>query len=135
MADTFKFELVTPTRVLLEDEILETVLPGTEGELGVMAGHDPLMTGLATGIVSVRSPGGTDRFFVSEGYVEITGDRVLMLAEVAEHAKEIDTERALAAKERAQERLKPPLADDLDALRAEMALKRALYRLQLAEKS
>jgi F-type H+-transporting ATPase subunit epsilon len=135
MADKFRLDLITPTRVLLEEEeVEETVLPGTEGEIGVMAGHDPLMICLTTGIMGVRRGQTTDLFFVDGGYVEVTFDRVIVLAELAERPEEIDVERARTARERAEERLGPPAAtEDLDVARAEAALKRALYRLQLAE--
>ena len=134
MAEKFKLELLTPTRVLIQDEVEEVVVPGAEGELGIFAGHDPMMTALDMGIFRVVRGGKADTYFVSGGYVQITQEKVLILAEVSEHTRDIDVNRAKSAKERAEARLKSPIAENIDTLRAEMALRRALYRLEAAQR-
>lgn len=106
------------------------VAPGIEGELGIMAGHIPLVTRLKIGVLKILTPEEEITVAVSEGYMEVTGERVLILAEAAELPEEIDVERALEAKRRAEERL--ATADKVDFARAQASLQRAVTRLRVA---
>lgn len=128
---SLKLEVVTPERIVLSTEVDSLILPGVLGYLGVLPGHAPLVTQLTPGVVFYRSRGEEKRLAVSGGLAEITGEKVLLLADTAEKAEEIDVERAKRAKERAEQRLKerPP---GVDIGRAEAALKRAIARLKAA---
>jgi F-type H+-transporting ATPase subunit epsilon len=108
MSDTpFTFRLVTPQRLVLEAEIVALQAPSSEGYLGVLAHHAPLITALRPGRLEVRSATGeTRRFAVSGGFLEVSGNRATVLADTAEDAGEIDRPRAEAALHRAEERLR-----------------------------
>jgi F-type H+-transporting ATPase subunit epsilon len=129
--DRILLTVVTPERKVLEETVDEVVLPGSEGYLGVLPGHAPLLTGLKSGEASFRQGQSWRRAFVARGFAEVLPNRVSILADVGERAEEIDMERARAARERAQERLKSA-SGDLDWDRATAALGRALARLQIA---
>ncbi len=122
-------ELVTAEGRVLSEEADFVKLPGLAGELGVLPEHIPLLTPLRTGEVLVRNDGHEEYLFVAGGFVEILPDRVVILADVAERAEDIDTVAAEEARKSAQERLA------LDAGDAEAAarLERAIYRLRVAE--
>jgi F-type H+-transporting ATPase subunit epsilon len=134
-------EIVTPDRSLLREEVDEVVVPGTEGELGILPGHTPLLSTLKIGELWYRQ--GQEKHFlaIAFGFVEILPDRVTVLADVGERAQEIDVQRAERAKQRAEERLlaQPPQRHlsqvDLDIERARIALMKALIRLQVASRA
>ncbi len=128
-----KFDIVTAERLVYSDQVDEIVAPGTEGELGILPHHAPLMTMLKPGEVKLKK--GTEEIYmaVSGGFLEVRPDHVIILADAAERADEIDAARAEAAKKRAQERLAMS-ATDVDKARAEAALRRAIARLDVAEK-
>lgn len=126
------FEVVTPERKILREEVESVVVPGAEGYLGILPRHTPLLTTLKPGVVHYRTAGGkTERLAVSGGFMEAGPDRAVILADTAELASEIDAERARQARERAEKRLRerPP---GLDVARAEAALARSLARLKAA---
>lgn len=128
-----KFEVVTPQRKILTEEVESVIAPGTEGYLGVLPRHAPLLTTLKPGVIYYRKVGGKrERMAVSGGFMEAGPDRVIILADTAELAPEIDIERARRSKERAEKRLqeRPP---GLDVARAEAALMRNRARLEAAE--
>jgi F-type H+-transporting ATPase subunit epsilon len=127
---TLELQIVTPERLVLAEPVEEVVLPGSEGYLGVLPGHTPLLTGLGVGQIEYRQSG-TRRFLaVSGGYAEVLRDRVIVLAETAERPEEIDPERARHARERAEAILRANAAD-ADFVQAQHALRRALIRLQV----
>ena len=133
-------EIVTPDRALIREEVDEVVVPGTEGELGVLPGHTPLVSSLKIGELWYRQ--GQERHYlaVAFGFVEVLPDRVTVLADVGERAQEIDVQRAERAKQRAEERLAraptPQLtAVDFDIERARIALLKSLIRLQVASRA
>lgn len=128
-----KFDIVTAERLVFSDQVDEVVVPGTEGELGILPHHAPLMTMLKPGEVKLKK--GTEEIYmaVSGGFLEVRPDHVIILADAAERADEIDAARAEAAKKRAQERLAMS-ATDIDKAHAEAALRRAIARLDVAEK-
>ena len=128
---SIRLEFVTPERAIAHEDVDEVELPGEEGFFAVLPGHAPLLAALKTGPIWYRS-GGEKRFaFISGGFVEVTGDRVSVLATVAERAEDIDVARAEAAKRRAEDRLAKPTTD-VDMERARISLLRAISRLQIA---
>jgi F-type H+-transporting ATPase subunit epsilon len=147
MAETpFIFRLVTPQKLLLETAVVSLTAPGSEGYLGVLAHHAPLITMLKPGRLSVRTPEGrTIRFAVTGGFLEVSRNRASVLADAAERAKEIDRSRAEAALRRAEKRLRhiaggtglahgddPVDVDPIDRDRALRSLERAKARLAVS---
>ncbi|MBP6875386.1 MAG: F0F1 ATP synthase subunit epsilon [Candidatus Eisenbacteria bacterium] len=132
MAATFRIRLLTPERSVLEKDIVHLQARGSEGFLGILAHHAPLLTALAPGPLTIRKvDGNTEVFAVSGGMLEVSNNQATVLADAVERAGEIDVERALAAMERARRRL-AERAPGLDAARAEAALGRALNRVRVA---
>lgn len=134
MAKNIKLEVVTPEKSIVSEEAQIVMAPGAEGEFGVLIGHTPFLTTLKTGTVHYTAADGKQRFvFVSGGFAEALPDKVTVLAESAERRRDIDTDRAKAAMERAQSRLDREQDEDIDFLRAKAALERALHRIGLVE--
>lgn len=128
MADNlFQVEIITPDRIFYRGQASMIEFTTTEGEIGVFKDHIPLTTVLAPGIVTITEADVAKKAVVHAGFAEILGEKVTLLAEVAEWPEEIDLERARKAEDRARERLNRKDAD-LDVARAELALKRALAR-------
>ena len=125
-------EILTPNRLLLQDEVDELNLPGTEGYLGILPGHIAFLTNLGQGELMLRKDGQQRYLTVFRGYMEVSDDKVTVLAEVAEDMAEIDPERAGSARDRALERLRSGDAQVVDFDRASAALQRALVRLQVS---
>ena len=133
MAEKIKLEVVTPEKYVVDEEVEIVVAPGVIGEFGVLIGHTPFLTTLKTGTVRYTDADGKERFvFVSGGFAEALPGKVTVLAESAERRRDIDVERAKAAEARAQDRLAQEKAEDIDFLRAQIALERAISRLNLA---
>ncbi len=125
-------EILTPNRLLLQDEVDELNLPGTEGYLGILPGHIAFLTNLGQGELMLRKDGQQRYLAVFRGYMEVNDDKVTVLAEVAEDMAEIDPDRANSARDRAMERLRGGDAQAVDFDRASAALQRALVRLQVS---
>jgi F-type H+-transporting ATPase subunit epsilon len=135
LPDFIELVVVTPERQLLREKVVEVVVPGLDGQLGILPGHAPLMTELGIGELAYRtSVSGTPVVLaIISGFAEVLPDRVTVLAETAERAEEIDLARAEAALARAQNRLaKSDPSIDWD--RASIALQRAVIRIQVARK-
>ena len=111
MADTLKLEIVTPEGKIFSDDVELVTLPGIDGEMGIFPGHVPLMTQLAAGEVIVRKGGQDSYLAVSDGFVEIAGDHVSILADMAIRAENIEEVKAEEARRRAEARL----AEQLDS--------------------
>ncbi len=126
-----KLDVVTPDRIEFSKEVDMVVAPGVEGYIGILPGHIPMVVELATGVLKIFDEGEEILAAVSEGYMEVTGSKVVILAEAAELRDEIDVERALAAKRRAEERLAKK-DEELNYARARASLQRALNRLKVA---
>jgi F-type H+-transporting ATPase subunit epsilon len=131
MADKINLEVITPERLVLRAPVDEVVVPGLDGELGILPDHSPLISQLKTGVLSYRLGGERKQMHVSGGFVEVLADRVSVLSDVAEKAEEIDLERAQRAKEQAEKRLASK-GDEVDFGLAELKLQRALARIQAA---
>ncbi|MFC1861956.1 F0F1 ATP synthase subunit epsilon [Chloroflexota bacterium] len=127
-----KLDIVTAERVVYSEEVDVIIAPGIEGQLGVLPHHAPLITTLQEGEMVVRKGGEESSLAISGGFLEVRPDRVIVLADVAERAEEIDLARAEEAKRRAEERLSQR-APDIDAARAEASLRRSLIRLRVVE--
>jgi F-type H+-transporting ATPase subunit epsilon len=129
-------EVVTPEKVMVSQEVEIVVAPGSLGEFGVLEGHVPFLTGIMPGEVRYTSGGQTEHLAVTSGFAEVSDNRVSVLVDAAEKARDIDMERARKAMERAQQRLaKDRGTEDIDFARAEAALKRAIMRIKIAEKT
>jgi len=129
---TFSVEIVTPTRVITEENISYLRCPGVDGSFGVMAEHAESIIALTVGEVKITTDGKDKFLATSGGFIDISSEKVLLLLETAELATEIDKKRAEEAKKRAQDRLKQK--DGIDPMRAELALLRAINRLHVANR-
>ncbi|MDE3111045.1 MAG: F0F1 ATP synthase subunit epsilon [Acidobacteriota bacterium] len=132
--DALELQIVTPERHVLEETVQTVEIPGKEGYLGILPGHAPLITELGIGVLSYRKDSETRFLSVINGYAEVLPHRVIVLAEVAERAEEIDVARTERARERAQSELSKAAPGFEDWQRAELALQRALVRLQAVSK-
>ncbi len=132
MADTLKLEMVTPYKRVLSEEVDEIIAPGVAGELGFLPNHTPLLTTLKIGELTYRQGGNTFHVALNWGYVEIEDDKVIILAETAEPADQIDLARAKAALGRAEEALKKLESEDKEFRIMQAALERAIIRIQVA---
>jgi F-type H+-transporting ATPase subunit epsilon len=134
LPDSIELVIVTPERQLLRESVTEAVLPGADGELGILPGHAPLITELGIGELRCRITGSKDEVHLAiiRGFAEVLQERVTVLAETAELAEEIDVERAKQALERARARIAASDAN-IDWDRASAALERALIRIKVGE--
>lgn len=135
MADTFQLEVVTPEREVVREAVSEAQIPVLGGYIGVLPGHTPLLAELGIGELSYHVGNRVVSCTAIGGFVEVLGDRVIVLADSAERAEEIDVARAEAARDRAQKRLATTNDPNIDWKRAEESLKRAQVRLQVAAKA
>lgn len=129
----FRLEIVTPDRKFFEDDVEMVIVRGTEGDIGILKNHTPLVTPLAIGKVRVKQNGEFREATVAGGYIEVNVDKTTIITDAAEWPEEIDVERARAAKERAEKRLNHS-TDQVDVIRARIALQKALNRLDLADR-
>jgi len=127
-------EVVTPDRLVLSTEAEVVVCPGVEGQFGVLVGHIPFLSALEIGEMYYRKGGQTEHLAVSGGFAEVTGAKVTIVAEAAEKGREIDVERAMRAKERAEKRLAAAKTAEIDWARAEAALRRSMVRAKVASR-
>ena len=132
MADknTFLLRIITPERTFYEGRVEMVEFNTTEGEIGVLPGHIPLTVILKPGILSIYEPEGEKIAALHSGFAEILQDQVTILAEIIEWPEEIDQDRAVAAKARAEERLRSR-TPETDIARAETALQRAIARIEV----
>ena len=130
-------EIVTPDRAIAHEDVDEVQLPGTEGYLGILPGHTPLLTSLKVGQVWYRK--GTEKSYLSIafGFAEVLPDRVRLLAQIAERAEEIDVTRAEDEKKRAEQLIQAAKSGnaDIDMERARVSLMKAMIRIQVATKA
>ena len=128
-----RLDVVTSERVVFSEDVDVVMAPGVEGQLGILPHHSPLMTSLKTGELVAKKGGEEISFAMSGGFLEVRPDRVIVLADVAERADEIDISRAEAARKRAEELLKH-VTPEVDIALAEAALQRAMIRLKVGQK-
>jgi len=136
MADRIHLEVVTPERRVFEAEVERVEIPGFDGELGILPGHTELVSLLKpAGLLTYHIGSETGEMAISDGFVEVAGDRVTVLANKASRPEDIDLATALKTKERAEQLLQRALADpDADILRAAIELERASVELTIAQK-
>lgn len=132
MENKLRLDIVTPHGLVLSEDVDEITAAGTEGEFGVLPSHVPFITTLKIGILIYKKGSETGYVFVNSGYAEVSPDKVVILADSAERAEDIDVDRALAARKRAEERLAQ--AEKYDFARATAALERATIRMQISER-
>lgn len=137
MADTntFDLQIVTPDRIFFEGDAQMIELKTTEGDIGILKGHIPLTAIIAPGVLKITKDGEVKEAALHSGFLEILQDKVIVLAESCEWPDEIDINRANEAKIRAERRLKGSDEGQVNITRAEMALRRSLIRIELAEKN
>ena len=132
MAERLTLELATPTRMVVTETVDEVVVPGSEGYFGVLPGHAPLLATLGIGELTYRIGRDERHVAVAGGFAEVRNDKVIVLADTAEHPQDIDRARAERARDRAEQRLSGRSQDEIDYARAGAALARALTRIQVA---
>ncbi|HEY3298814.1 MAG TPA: F0F1 ATP synthase subunit epsilon [Armatimonadota bacterium] len=129
---TFILEIVSPERITFKKSVASVTVPGSEGSIGILADHAPIMAELVIGEIRIRDvDGNVTRLATSGGFMEVSQNTVRILADTAERKEDIDLARAEEAKRRAEERLLSQRID-IDRARAEAALKRAIIRLRVA---
>lgn len=131
MAKTIRLDIVTPDKVALSEDVNMVIARATDGDLGILPGHAPLIAGLDVWPLRLLTDEGERQVAICKGFIEVKPEKVTVLAACAELPENIDVARAEAAKERAENRLKTPA--EIDVARAEIALKRAIMRLRVAE--
>ncbi|MEI2725373.1 MAG: F0F1 ATP synthase subunit epsilon [Verrucomicrobiota bacterium] len=130
MANTLKLEIVTPESKVYSEDVDMVTLPGIEGEMGIFPMHVPLMTQLVSGEVGVRKSGQDFFLAVGDGFVEVTGERVSILTDMAVKAENIDETKAEADRQRAEARLAEKL-DDEEVATVKAALDHSLVQLKV----
>jgi F-type H+-transporting ATPase subunit epsilon len=131
---TIQLEIVTPERLAYSDAVDAVVLPGSEGELGVLPHHAPLVTTLGTGELRIRKGGQEESFAIIGGFLQVKPDRIVVMAETADMASEIDLERANEARREAEKALESGFHEGADLATARAALQQALLRIRVAER-
>ncbi len=137
MDGRFDLRLLTPERTVLEMRVISIIAPGSEGYLGILANHAPLITALVPGKLTIRESdargAGEILFAISGGFLEVSDNVATILADALESPEQIDLERAKRSRDRAQERLRDT-SGKIDVVRAEASLRRALNRIRIAER-
>jgi F-type H+-transporting ATPase subunit epsilon len=128
---TLRLEVVSPDGRVFTDDVDSVVVPGIEGELGILPHHTPLVTALGTGELRIRRSGTVQFMLISGGFVEVRPDKVVVLAFVAEHSDEIDAATAAEARKAAEADLEA-VHDPVDLARVRAALQTALMRERIA---
>lgn len=137
MAEKIKLEVVTPTGPVVSEEVDIVTAPGIDGEFGVLANHAPLLSTIRIGSMSYQKGNTSEILMVSGGFCEVSNNKITFLVESAERGADIDVDRALKAKERAEKRLADAQRqqENINAARAQAALQRALTRIKVGEAS
>ena len=127
-------EIVTPERLAYSDEVDSVVLPGSEGEMGVLPNHAPLVSTLGVGELRFRKGGVEESFAIVGGFVQVRPDKVVIMAETADMSSEIDLEKAQEARREAERALESGYTEGADLSAARAALQQALLRIRVAER-
>lgn len=134
MADELMLEIVTPEKMVFSDVIEEVTIPGTDGEFGVLRGHEAFLSSVDIGEMNFLKDGKKTYYAVSFGYAEVTTSKVTVLIETAERSDHIDKDRALKAKDKAESRLGQLTKGDVEFEIMRAALTRAITRINVSEK-
>jgi F-type H+-transporting ATPase subunit epsilon len=129
-----QLEIVTPERLVYQDEVDSVNVPGVEGELGILPHHAPLVSTLGYGELRIRKGGAEEAFAIVGGFVQVRPDKVVVMAETADLASEIDLERAREARREAERALETGFTEGADLSAARAALQQALMRIRVAER-
>jgi F-type H+-transporting ATPase subunit epsilon len=129
-----QLEIVTPERLAYSDEVDSVNVPGSEGELGILPHHAPLDAMLAVGELRIRKAGAEESFAIAGGFVQVRPDKVVVMAEMADMAAEIDLERAHEARKEAERAIETGFHEGADLVAARAALQQALLRIRVAER-
>jgi F-type H+-transporting ATPase subunit epsilon len=134
MAEKIKLEVVTPKGPVLNEEVDIVTSPGSDGEFGVLANHAPLLSTIKVGTITYKQDSKEEQLMVSGGFCEVSNNKITFLVESAELGKDIDADRALRAKERAEKRIAQAQskAEKVNLARAEAAMQRALARIKVS---
>jgi F-type H+-transporting ATPase subunit epsilon len=133
---TLTLRVITPDRIVIDEEVTSVRLPAVGGSLGVLPRHAPMIAALEPGVVRYKTAKGQDSLFCAGGFAEVHGDTLRVVTRAGELAKDIDEARAREAERRARERLdagRLPSGEPIDILRAEQALRRSILRLSARE--
>jgi F-type H+-transporting ATPase subunit epsilon len=134
MADeTLELDIVSPERLLVTEKVDQVNIPGTEGDMGILPNHAPIISTLRPGSISYEVGGKLTTLVVTGGFMEVADNRVIILAENAEFANEIDKERALVSKAKAEEALAGAKLSEPEFEEAQHRLFRATARLENAD--
>jgi F-type H+-transporting ATPase subunit epsilon len=134
MADDLTLEIVTPERMAFSGNVEEVTIPGTEGEFGVLRGHEALLSSVDIGQLNFTRNNKKVYFAVNTGYAEVTSNKVTILIETAERSDQIDVNRARKAKDNAEDRMGKIAKDNEEYEKMRAALARAITRISVAEK-
>ena len=129
-----QLEIVTPERLVYEDEVDSVNVPGIEGELGILPHHAPLLSILGFGELRIRKGGAEESFAIVGGFVQVRPDKVVVMAETADLAGEIDLAKAEEARREAERALESGYSEGADLSAARAALQTALMRIRVAER-
>jgi F-type H+-transporting ATPase subunit epsilon len=129
-----QLEIVTPEKLAFQDEVDTVVLPGSEGELGVLPHHAPLISTLGAGELRLRKGGQEESFAIMGGFLQVLPDKVVVMAEMADMASDIDLEKAQEARRQAEQALESGYVEGADLSAARAALQAALIRIRVAER-
>jgi F-type H+-transporting ATPase subunit epsilon len=129
-----QLDIVTPERLAYSAEVDEVVAPGIDGELGVLPHHAPLLTTLGFGELRIKKGGSEESFAIAGGFLQVRPDRVVVMAETADMASDIDLQRAEEARREAERALEEGFVEPADLAVARAALQRALLRIRVAER-
>jgi F-type H+-transporting ATPase subunit epsilon len=127
-------EIVTPERLAYSDDVDAVVLPGSEGELGILPHHAPLVSTLGVGELRIRKGGAEESFAIVGGFLQVRPDKVVVMAETADMASEIDLEKAQEARREAERALETGYVEGADLSAARASLQAALIRIRVAER-
>jgi F-type H+-transporting ATPase subunit epsilon len=127
-------EIVTPERLAYEDDVDMVIAPGSEGELGILPHHAPLLTTLGVGELRIKKGGGEESFAIIGGFLQVRPDKVVVMAETADLASDIDLERAQEARRSAERALESAANEPADLASARAQLQAALLRIRVAER-
>ena len=131
---TILLEIVTPERLAYSDEVDAVVLPGSEGELGVLPHHAPLVSTLGVGELRIRKGGAEESFAIVGGFLQVRPDKIVVMAETADMSSESDLEKAQEARREAERALESGYSEGADLSAARAALQQALLRIRVAER-
>jgi F-type H+-transporting ATPase subunit epsilon len=129
-----QLEIVTPEKLAYRDEVDAVQLPGSEGELGVLPHHAPLVSMLGAGELRLRKGGEEESFAIVGGFLQVLPDKVVVMAETADMASEIDLEMAQEARRKAEQALESGYVEAADLAAARASLQTALLRIRVAER-